>query len=129
MQDRLGLHSLARGDLVEYTQTEEGEAPPQACVYGVVTAEPVADDPQIRRIVVLYDITANTFFLGTWPAWRRMPKTLLSDEEFEVDNDDHVAMCEREVVEKMLASFTISDTMKGIGTRFQVCACLRVLRG
>jgi hypothetical protein len=114
VQDRQGLHTFVRGDIVEYTQMERGEVPPQACIYGCIEAEAVTDDPQARKILVLYDISADTFFFGTWPAWRRCPKA---------GDNQHVEICSHEVCMKMQASFALnlsSGVLSTIGTRHQV---------
>ena len=87
MQDRLGLHSFCRGDGVEYTQAVKDEVPPSAYIYGVVEAEAVTDDLQLRRMLVLYD-KSDLFFFGTLPAWGRVPKPGL-DTTFDCENDDH----------------------------------------
>ena len=122
MQDRHGLHSFTRGDLVEYTHTKQGEVPPTCVVYGCIEAPAVSDDNQIRRILVLYDIQLDLFFLSTWPAWRRVPKVGL-DVDFVCDNNDHVQMAEQEVALKIQAAFPISlasGSLMGIGTRYKV---------
>ena len=122
MQDRYGLHSFTRGDLVEYTHAKQGEVPPTCVVYGCIEAPAVSDDNQIRRILVLYDIQLDLFFLSTWPAWRRVPKVGL-DVDFVCDNNDHVQMAEREVALKMQAAFPnslASGSLMGIGTHYKV---------
>jgi hypothetical protein len=47
-QDREGLHTFRRGDLVEYKKLEAGELQQSLAVYGVVYAEPVPSDNQVN---------------------------------------------------------------------------------
>jgi len=73
VQDRQGLHSFRRGDVVQYQQTNDGELVCQAAVYACCY-QPSTDAAQARKALVLYDQAADTFFLGAWPAWRRVSK-------------------------------------------------------
>ena len=76
-QDREGVHSFERGDIVEYMHTEDGQEVERAAVYGVIYAEAVRNDNQHRKFLVLYDVEADTFHVGGWPAWRRVPRASL----------------------------------------------------
>lgn len=86
-----GLHTFRRGDMVEYHGTlEKGESMTRAAVFGCVYAPPVPEDKQLRKILVLYDTTADVIFLGTWPLWRRVPlPAMLARSDFDCDNDEH----------------------------------------
>ena len=57
--------------MVEYLNTEAGEEY-SAAIFGVIAHKP--DDKQVRKMLVLYDVTLDKFFLGNWPVWRRVPK-------------------------------------------------------
>lgn len=112
-----------RGNVVEYLQAEVGEEPPKACVYGVIYAEPTPEDPQLRKILVLYDVPGRTFFLGTWPVWRRLPKPDL-EGEFICDDNEHVQFYEREDVARMVTLFNAHHlkVFETISTRRQAVA-------
>ena len=97
---------------------ESGEEPCSAAVFGTIYAEPVAGDNEVRKILVLYNVDADTFFLGAWPAWRRIPKVGLG-EEFDCDNDTHVQTIGREASEAMVGSFSTSASMQAIASRRQ----------
>ena len=122
VQDRQGLHTFARGDLVEYMQAEEGEEPPQACIYGVISVEPTPEDPQQRKILVLYDVEASTFFLGTWPAWRRMRKPNVDFQNFNCENSEHIRLVDVSILKTMESSFALSPLATGLATRRQAVA-------
>ena len=99
-QDRYGLWSFERANMVEYLKAEDGESY-SAAVFGVIHHEP--EGSQARKMLILYDIHADNFFLGNWPAWRRMPKDGVVD--FNRENPEHVRSLTIEQCEKMLASF------------------------
>ena len=119
-QERYGLHSFKRGNLVEWTKAEAEEPVQRAAIFGVIYAEPVPSDNEVRKILVLYDVEADLFFLGAWPAWRRLAKNGVAD--FDCDNDQHVQFVSHEECETMLASFRTSTTLEGISTRRQAVA-------
>ena len=88
-QDRQGLHTFVRGDVVEFIKLEKGEADSRAIVYGCVNASPAGSDKQFRKMLILYDKDVGMFFLGTWPSWRRVRKPSVLVTEFDCDNGDH----------------------------------------
>ena len=72
MQDRLGLHTFRRGDVVVYTLAEPHEEMSMMCVWGLCDepAKLSSDDSakvQARKVLVLYDFAAKIFFVGAWP--------------------------------------------------------------
>jgi pyruvate/2-oxoglutarate dehydrogenase complex dihydrolipoamide acyltransferase (E2) component len=121
VQERNGLHSFGRGDVVEYAKANPDNPPCRAAVFGVIHAEPVPSDNEVRRALVLYDAYINTFFLGTWPAWRRVAKLGIAD--FDCDNEDHVSRVSLEDCEAMVASYTPTNgRLSSITTRRQLLA-------
>lgn len=105
-QDRYGLWSFERANMVEYLKAEDGESY-SAAVFGVIHHEP--EGSQARKMLMrirprrLGYVHADNFFLGNWPAWRRMPKDGVVD--FNRENPEHVRSLTIEQCEKMLASF------------------------
>ena len=92
VQDRHGLHTFSRGDVVAYQQAKSEEAPMQAVVYACCYLPPT-DEPkqQARKVLVLYDQEADMCFLGSWPAWRRVSKQPLAvGGTFDCDDDEQV---------------------------------------
>ena len=109
MQDRLGLHTFRRGDVVVYTLAEPHEEMSMMCVWGLCDepAKLSSDDSakvQARKVLVLYDFAAKIFFVGAWPAWRRVPdpaKVSSDGESFHCDKDDQVKVINRDQCEEM----------------------------
>ena len=118
MQDRLGLHTFARGNIVEYTKGKDGEQVYEATVYGCIYHEP--EDAQARKLLILADMRAPhvgvSFFLGAWPAWRRVRKVNVSEAAFDCENEDHVKQISEEACEIMLSSFKTSIYIQGLDT-------------
>jgi hypothetical protein len=109
MQDRQGLHSFRRGDVVQYQQTNDGEPVCQAVIYACCY-QPSTDAAQARKLLVLYDQQADIFFLGAWPAWRRVSKRhteheALNAAPFDCDDDDQVRSISMEECVRMNRSF------------------------
>ena len=88
VQDRQGLHTFRRGDIVIYQKLEPGESAYQAAVFGCIYKERgsnddgegdaddgeqqgASDEQQARKILILYDCEHRHLFLGTWPQWQR----------------------------------------------------------
>ena len=96
-QDRLGIHTFRRGDLVLYQHGEPHETMSSMAIWGVCNHVPEGNS-QARKFLVIYDMAAKTFFLGAWPAWLRIPnpEKLVDGEggsvSFDCDNDEHVKM-------------------------------------
>ena len=109
MQDRLGLHTFRRGDVVVYTLAEPHEEMSMMCVWGLCDepAKLSSDDSakvQARKVLVLYDFAAKIFFVGAWSAWRRVPdpaKVSSDGESFHCDKDDQVKVINRDQCEEM----------------------------
>ena len=92
VQDRHGLHTFRRGDVVGYQQAKPGEAPMQAVVHACCYLPPTEHPKQqARKVLVLYDQEAGMCFLGSWPAWRRVSKQPLAvGDTFDCDDDGQV---------------------------------------
>ena len=110
-QDRYGLYTFRRADMVEYLNPEEGESY-TAAVFGIIYHEP--EDEQARKMLVLYDVRADYFFVGNWPAWRRMPKDGVVD--FDRMNDEHALTLSYEQCVKMATSFRSCALIKDMDT-------------
>lgn len=54
------------------------------------------------------------FFLGAWPAWRRIPRATVPSADFDHDNNDHVKMMSLEACEKMLSAFKTPNNISSI---------------
>ena len=104
-QDRHGLHSFECGDVVAYQKLETGEAETRAAVFGCISAPPVEGDNEVRRMLILYDMDAGIFFLGTWPSWRRVCKASVLVTDFDCDNNEHVQKISGQECQQMLDSW------------------------
>lgn len=103
MQDRMGLHTFQRGDIVKFLNGEPGEPHAEAVVFGCIHKIPEKGDgdPQERKILVLWEQESAVFFLGTWPAWRRTPRLGSTHPDFNCDDDDQVRTVSTETCKKM----------------------------
>ena len=122
-QDRQGLHSFRRGDLVEYLEAEQGEGVARAVVFGYLYAEPVPGDNQVRKFLVLYLAVEDVFFLGACPAWRRVPTAAAAEADavaaaggeggkaFDCDDSTRVESVPRSEQEAMAAKFATGQVV------------------
>ena len=83
-QDRQGLHTFRRSDVVEFLGLQKGEPETRADVFGCIHAAPVEGDNQVRKMLILYDRDADIFFLGMWPSWRRVRKSNVLITDFDL---------------------------------------------
>ena len=76
LQDRLAFYTFRRGDCVRHMSGEENDPSLNLCVFGVVykEREGVSASDQGRKMLVLYDIDAEVFFLGKWTDFRRIAR-------------------------------------------------------
>ena len=118
MQDRQGLHTFARGNVVVYQQRKEGEPYFEAVIFGCCYQP--ADAEQARKVLVLYDQGAGVFFLGTWPAWQRKSRLAATpDQVFDCDDDDQVKCISAEGVLRNTGFFrfwALSEPLVSRGT-------------
>ena len=108
-QDRLGIHTFRRGDLVLYQHGEPHETMSSMAIWGVCNHVPEGNS-QARKFLVIYDMAAKTFFLGAWPAWLRIPnpeKLVDGSVSFDCDNDEHVKMMTPEQCKAMVAEWSV----------------------
>ena len=111
LQDRLGFHTFRRGDLVEYVQCEVGEDSPVVAVYGILNHEPEGN-AQSRKFLLLYEVQAKTFFLGSLPQWRRVRNRAGTFDTFDCDNDSHVQTLTYDLTVSMANTFKeLSDVL------------------
>ena len=115
-QERFGWHTFRRSDKVEYTHKQEKEGHAglvegesfEAVVYGVVYHEGRKQD---RKFLLLHDTEADTFFVGKWTQWRRLPK-YPGSITFNTDAlHAEVKTLSAEEGSRMVASFTTSTDL------------------
>ena len=116
-QDRQGLHTFRRGDLVEYLEAAKDEGVVRAVVFGYLLTEPVPGDNEMRKFLVLYLAVEDVFFLGACPAWRRVPTAAAAEADavaaaggeggkaFDCDDNELVQAVPREQQEAMAVKF------------------------
>ena len=109
IQDRLGFHTFRRGDCVEFLQCEPGELSPMVAVFGVLNLE-AEGNTQARKFLVLYEVQAKLFFVGSWPQWRRLRNPEGTFSTFDCDNGEHVKTLNYEETHAMCNEFSeLSD--------------------
>ena len=116
VQDRLGLYTFRRGDVVVYLQLEEGESCPEVAIYGVLYREPSGPRNHADKFLVLYEIGSTTFFLGKWPHWRRVPRDASAADaaDFDCDDDESVKTMSQTQCSAMLSAWDGSTELDGI---------------
>ena len=110
-QDRLGLHTLRRGDVVEYIHVQDGEEC-RAAVFGITWPEANAG----RKYVVLHDAAAQVFSVGGYTDWRRVHTKDCSD----VDDNNTALTLSLEELEKMMAAWAASNVLAHLDTAKKV---------
>ena len=110
-QDRLGLHTLRRGDLVEYIHVHDGEEC-RAAVFGITWPEANAG----RKYVVLHDAAAQVFSVGGYTDWRRVHTKDSSD----IDDNNTALTLSLEELEKMMAAWPASKILAHLDTAKKV---------
>ena len=118
LQDRLGFHTLRRGDVVEYVHLDESEQC-RAAVFGVTWPDANAG----RKYLVLQEITSLAFFVAGYTDWRR--KHTRSDAD--IDDNSTAEMLSVEALEKMLAAWASSNKLAHLDSTKKVANATRNL--
>ena len=108
-QERYGHHTFRRGDVVQTSgrdawreEQDEGTFTARANVVGVVAEK----GGQTRKFLVLQCCTTDTFFLGTWAAWERLPaRGESAGAEFDRDDNRQVQCMEGNEIGAMMDQF------------------------
>ena len=113
-QERYGLHTWRVGDRVAYTAGAANEAAAEAVVWRITSREAHGSE-QARRTLILYEQSTETFFVGTWPSWRRIAQDDL-EGDFDVDNDKHVKLISEAQWSDLAVRWESSVDLKSIDT-------------
>ena len=110
-QDRYGLHTFARGNVVKFVHCEQGEE----CEAAVVAVTwPEADSGP--KFLLLMERASKAFFLSRYTDWYRSHSTADAD----VDNDDTAISLTDEECASMVSAFAASEILLNLRTKTAV---------
>ena len=117
-QDRLGIHTVRRGDIVRYQYLSDGEQC-NARVFGVTW--PAADPG--RKFLLLQEISSRAFLAGGYTDWRRVH----TKDDSNVDDDSTALTCSAPEFEQMNKDWEAGDKLASLDTHKKVSNSCRNL--